>query len=253
MECIEYTRAGGVRLALDASVPPCEGPCPAVIVVHGGGWVRGDRRTDVEPLLQPLYDAGFAWFSISYRMMEDPLQFGAAVQDVEAAIRWVKSHAREYGIDPQRIALVGESAGGQLAAMAALRGGKETAVRGVVALYAPMDLASLVKDSNALPPWIAERVRGTFLEGLLMSRLKMLSPVEHVSSGMPPFLLIHGTTDPLVPFEQSRTMCDKMRAAGASCELLPLPGAGHGLRWWDSATVAIYQREMLRWLKERLA
>src|SRR5438270_8979650 len=108
---IEYARSGDVRLALDSAIPETPGPHPAVIVVHGGAWVRGDRRTDVAPLLQPLSDAGFAWFSISYRLMSDITQFGTAVEDVEAAIRFVKSHAAEYRIDPDRIALVGESAG----------------------------------------------------------------------------------------------------------------------------------------------
>src|SRR5437762_13888653 len=83
---IEYSRAGSLRLGLDAAIPKGAGPRPAVIVVHGGGWVRGDRRTEVEPILQPLSDAGLAWFSISYRLMGDVTQFGNAVEDVEAAI-----------------------------------------------------------------------------------------------------------------------------------------------------------------------
>src|SRR5689334_216833 len=74
---VEFARAGDMRLALDAAIPSTGEPCPAVIVVHGGGWVRGDRRVDVEPLLQPLSDAGLAWFSISYRLSNDITQFGA--------------------------------------------------------------------------------------------------------------------------------------------------------------------------------
>src|SRR5690348_11366290 len=104
-EDVEFFRQGETRLALDAAVPQTPEPCPAIIVVHGGGWVRGDRRIDVQPLLNPLLDAGFAWFSISYRLMNDVTQFGAAVEDVEAAIRFVRDHAAEYRIDPDRIAL----------------------------------------------------------------------------------------------------------------------------------------------------
>src|SRR4051794_35520583 len=133
---IEYARAGETRLALDAGIPQTAEPCPGVIVVHGGGWVRGDRATDVAPLLDPLSEAGFAWFSISYRLMNDVTQFGAGVEDVEAAIRFVKAHAAEFGIDPNRIALVGESAGGHLAAMAALGAGPATRLEGGVALVA---------------------------------------------------------------------------------------------------------------------
>src|ERR1041384_7944776 len=136
---IEYARVGESRLALDAGIPQTADACPAVIVVHGGGWVRGDRAIDVAPLLQPLSDAGFAWFSISYRLVNDVTQFGAGVEDVEAAVRFVKTHAAEYRIEPDRIALVGESAGGQLAAMAALTHDPAARVKAVVALYAPTD------------------------------------------------------------------------------------------------------------------
>jgi alpha-L-fucosidase 2 len=252
---IEYSRAGGLRLGLDASIPKGAGSRPAVIVVHGGGWVRGDRRIEVEPILQPLSDAGLAWFSISYRLMGDVTQFGNAVADVEAAIRFVKAHATEYGIDSDRIALVGESAGGQLAAMAALAGPPDIAVKAVVAIYTPTDLVALATNSKALPQWIRENVRGTPWEGLILARLKQLSPIEYVRRDMPPFLLIHGTADQLVPFEQSRKMYERMRAVGASCELFPVAGAGHGIRWWESSgTMATaYKREMVRWLKERLA
>src|SRR5690349_20392488 len=93
---IEYGRPAGVPLAMDAAIPDAPHPCPAVIVVHGGAWVRGDRRIDVRPLFDPLSDAGFAWFSISYRLMTDVTQFGAAIEDVKAAVRFVKSHAAEY-------------------------------------------------------------------------------------------------------------------------------------------------------------
>jgi alpha-L-fucosidase 2 len=232
---IEYGRAEGMSLRLDASIPDRSGPdgagpFPAAVVVHGGGWVRGDRRVDVAPLLPPLAEAGIAWFSIDYRLATDPLHFGVAVDDVIAAVRFVKDHAAEYRIDPDRIALVGESAGGQLAAMAALA----VPVRAVVALYAPTDLVALLDTSGIIPSQIRDRFKGTPLETLLRSRLKQLSPIANVRPDMPPFLLIHGTADPLVPFEQSRAMCDKMTSAGASCEIFPVRGAGHGVRWWQS-------------------
>jgi len=250
---VEYARTGGIRLALDAAVPRSAAPCPAVIVVHGGGWVRGDRRTHVEPLLRPLSDAGFAWFSISYRLITDVSQFGVAIQDVETAIRYVKAHAAEYGIDSSRIALVGESAGGQLAAMAALAGPPECGVKAVVAIYTPMDLVGLVHSPDALPQWIRENVRGTPWAGLILGRLKQLSPIEHVRREMPPFLLIHGTADPVVPLQQSRNMLQRVRIAGGSCELFPVHGAGHGIRWWESSAAMAepYKREMVRWLQEK--
>jgi acetyl esterase len=253
---IEYTRVGDTRLAMDAAIPKTGAPVPAVIVVHGGGWVRGDRALDVAPILPALADAGFAWFSISYRLLNnDATQFGAGVEDVEAAIRFVKAHAAEYHVDPDRVALVGESAGGQLAAMAALSGAPELRVKAVVGLYAPTDLVTLARTSKKVPEWVRQNLQGSPFEALILAGLKQYSPIEHVRRGMPPFLLIHGTADTLVPFEQSKTMCARIREAGASCELYPVAGAGHGIRWWESnpAMARPYKQEMVRWLKERLA
>lgn len=253
---IEYMRVGDTRLAMDAAVPQSGPPVPAVIVVHGGGWVRGDRALDVAPLLPPLADAGFAWFSISYRLMNnDMTQFGAAIDDVKAAIRFVKAHAAQYHVDPDRIALVGESAGGQLAAMAALTGAPDLRVRGVVALYAPTDLVTLAKTSNRVPDWVRQNLQGSPFEAMILAGLKQFSPIEHVRKDMPPFLLIHGTADTLVPFEQSKEMCARIKAAGASCELYPVAGAGHGVRWWESngAAARPYKHEMVRWLRERFS
>lgn len=251
---IEYTRVNGQPLALDAEIPAGRGPFPAAIIVHGGAWVRGDRTLDVQPLFEPLTEAGFAWFSISYRLMTDVTQFGAAIDDVEAAIRFVKSHAAEYRVDPDRIALIGESAGGQLAAMAALGKAPDLKVRGVVALYAPTDLLSLAKNSTYVPEWVHDNLTSGAFAWLISTRLKQLSPVEQVRRDMPPFLLIHGTADPLVPFSQSRTMCDRMKAAGASCELYAVQGAGHGIRWWEGSPYSEgYKHVLVRWLREHVA
>jgi acetyl esterase len=251
---IEFSRLEGISLRMDASIPEGTTKAPAVIIVHGGGWVRGNREIDVAPLFKPLSDAGFAWFSIDYRFATDVLHFGVAIDDVEQAVRFVKSHAAEFHIDPERIALVGESAGGQLAAMAALRADTGDSVKAVVALYAPTDLVSLVKSSDYIPARIRDSVRGTPWEGLILAGLAQLSPINRVRRDMPPFLFIHGTDDPLVPFSQSREMCSRMRQAGATCELFPVEGAGHGLRWWDSYPrfSTAYKQKMVEWLREQL-
>ncbi len=223
-------------------------------IVHGGGWVAGDRRIDVAPLFRPLSDAGLAWFSISYRLAANVMQFGEAINDVEAAVRFVRSHASEFHLDPTRIGLIGESAGGQLAAMAALRMPLDTAVKAVVGLYTPNDLITLLKNSDYLPAQIRDQVMGKPWEGFALSLLAKLSPIENVRRDMPPFLLIHGTADPLVPFEQSEMMCRRMRAVGASCEVYAVSGAGHGIRWWESSPSLAnqYKRKMVDWLEQNL-
>lgn len=251
---IEYTKVDNLSLRLDASIPQGVKNAPAVIIVHGGGWVAGNRKTDVAPLFQPLTDAGFAWFSIDYRLATNATQFGIAIEDVESAVRFVKTHAAEFNVDPNRIALIGESAGGQLAAMAALRATPETSVKAVVALYAPSDLVSLLKTSNYVPAQIRDAVIGTPWERLILAGLAGLSPIDNVRRDMPPFLLIHGTADPLVPFAQSTAMCAKMQSIGASCQLYPVQGAGHGIRWWESNPrfSMAYKDKLIDWLNAEL-
>lgn len=251
-ENVEYTRIGDVSLRMDLNVPEGKGPFPAVILVHGGGWIAGDRKVEVKPLFQPLTDAGFAWFSISYRLANDPMQFGAAIQDVESAVRYVRAHASEFNIDPNRIALVGESAGAHLAAMAALTGPVDTHVAAVVAFYGPTDLVTLAKTSPHVPSFIRDQVRGTPFENLLMAALQQLSPVNHITRDMPPFLLIHGTADNLVPYSQSEQFYDRAKAVGAPCELFPVAGAGHGLRWWNESRSAASQAKLVQWLRAQI-
>ena len=250
---IEYSRPAGVPLYMDASIPEGPGPFPAVIIVHGGGWVRGDRRVDVAPLFKPLEQAGIAWFSIDYRLLRNLIEFGAPIDDVQNAVLFVKSHAAEYNIDPERIVLIGESAGGQLAAMAALKPVAGASVQGVVAFYSPTDLESLAKNSAMIPEELHRTLRGTPFEAMLFVFLRQLSPVANIpvgSSGTaPPFLFIHGTRDQLVPFAQSETMCGLLKSAGSTCELYPVEGAGHGMRWWESSA---YQSVMIRWLRQQL-
>jgi acetyl esterase len=244
---IEYSRPGGQPLFFDARIPEGDGPFPAAILIHGGGWVRGDRRTEMAPLFDPLTGAGVAWFSIDYRLAKDPISFGSAVHDVEAAVRFFSDNAAEYKIDPTRIALIGESAGGHLAAMAALN--SDLPIKAVVALYAPTDLASLVRKAGLLPDAVRENIDSGFWGSIILARLSQLSPIEHLHRDMPPFLLIHGTNDPLVPIQQSRDMCTRMRALGNTCEVYPVEGAGHGMRRWHSTA---YQEKILHWLDSRL-
>jgi alpha-L-fucosidase 2 len=250
---------------MDAHVPEGDGPFPAVVIVHGGAWVTGDRKRSVEPLFKPLTDAGFAWFSISYRLanMTDQKStptlaasaalLGGAVDDVRSAVAYVRTHAAEYHVDPDRIALIGESAGAQLAAMAALKPAQNGTVRAVVAFYCPSDLVTLVQTMPLIPDSLRRAVQGTPFEGILLAYLRELSPINWVRQDGPPFLLIHGTVDQVVPFQQSVNLCAAMHKSGTVCELYPVEGAGHGLRWWESAPrLTTYKKRMVDWLTQQL-
>lgn len=261
---IEYTRVQGQALRMDGFIPDGPGPHPATVIVHGGAWVTGDKQRSVRPLFQPIAQEGMAWFSINYRLargndpaalisLEGIAQLASASDDVRAAVEYVRAHASEWNIDPERIALIGESAGAHLASMAALKPGPAMPVQGVVAFYSPSDLVDLVKTSPRIPDILRNAVKGSPMEALLMNALRQISPQTWITKQAPPFLMIHGTADSLVPIAQSEAMCDALRASGAACELITVKGAGHGLTYWEGQpAMTAYKSEMLGWLKDKL-
>ena len=262
---IEYSRPNGQSLLLDASIPVGDGPFPAAIIVHGGAWVTGDRNHSVRPLFEPISHAGIAWFSISYRLAEsaDASSLASAlmsasvvnnaVDDVRQAISYVRLHAAEYKVDPGKIALIGESAGGQLASMAALKPGAQPPVQAVVAFYSPSDLAAIVKSSPRIPAAVRNQLKGTPFEQMLMNVLRELSPITWAHPDAPAFLLIHGTNDAVVPYQQSVDMCKALQDVNTPCELIPVVGGAHGLRWWESAEPqTAYKTAMASWLQKQL-
>ena len=136
---IEYKSVDGKALKLDASVPEGKGPFPAAILVHGGSWGRGDKRSYVTPLFEPLTAAGYVWFSIDYRQTPE-FQFPTQTDDLISAIEWVRAHADEYQVDTSRLVLIGESAGGQMVAYVGARYGQELGIAAVVDFYGPNDM-----------------------------------------------------------------------------------------------------------------
>ncbi|MEO5925160.1 MAG: alpha/beta hydrolase [Bryobacteraceae bacterium] len=264
LQDVEYAQVSGQSLRMDASIPDGPGPYPAAIIVHGGAWVTGDKQRSVRPLFKPLADGGIAWFSINYRLargndpaalvsLEGLAALTSASDDVRNAIEYIRAHAAEWNVDPNRIVLIGESAGAHLASMAALRPAPGKPVQAVVAFYSPSDLVKLVDTSERIPDALRNMVKKSPLGPILMGSLKQLSPQTWVTGEAPPFLLIHGTADGLVPFEQSESMCASLRGLGASCELVSVPGAGHGMNFWEGqASMTAYKPAMMAWVRERL-
>jgi len=249
---IEFARSGGVPLTLDASIPDGRGPFPAVIVVHGGGWEAGSKRSYEKPLLPVLTDAGFAWFTINYRLAPQ-YKFPAAVEDVEAAVRWVRRNAKEYKVDPNRIALMGESAGGHLVAMVGVRPTRETRVAAVVDFYGPHDLEKRESDRGEIGKNLRQFLGIDKLDAAGRARLREASPVTYVRKGLPPFLLIHGTKDAAVPYDQSPLFCEKLKQSGNRCEVFTVAGAPHGIGAWEmNPEWQTYKPKMVEWLKATL-
>jgi alpha-L-fucosidase 2 len=264
LQNIEYTQVSGQTLRMDGYIPDTPGPHPAAIIVHGGAWVTGDKTRTVQPLFKPLTDAGIAWFSIEYRLargndleslisLEGIAALRNASDDVRAAIAFVRTHASEWGIDNSHIALIGESAGAHLASMAGLKPAPEQPIQAVVAFYSPSDLAKLLQSDPRIPEAIRKAVKGTVMETMLLNGLKQVSPQTWVTKDAPPFLMIHGTADNIVPVEQSESMCKALQDAGAQCELIVVRGAGHGFnRWEGQPAMTEYKTKMIDWLKTTL-
>jgi len=245
---IEYTQIPGFRpLELDLYLPtgfaapgpagragtdtPGQPGVPVVVHVHGGGWRRGSRRHPLPALGGGFYPglaaAGIAVAAVDYRLSGEA-RYPAAVDDVRAAVAWVRAALPGYGIVPGPVALWGDSAGGHLALLAALTG---TAVDGVVAWFPVTDLAGLrgPEDDDA------ESREALFL-GAPPSRVPDLareaSPLSHVHAAAPPVLLLHGDSDAMVPADQSIRFARALTEAGGTVSLELVPGASH---FWDGA------------------
>ncbi len=249
---IEYARAGDVSLKLDANVPEGQGPFPAVIIVHGGGFTRGNKQVYVTPIFEPLTRAGFAWFSIDYRLAPQ-YEFPAAVEDVERAIEYIKSHAADYKVDPGRIALLGESAGGYLVSYVGTETDPRWRVAGVVSFYGPHNLMEEYEmrrkqgvEASALMAFFGI----TTFDSQALRRLEEASPIDRVRKGMPPYLLLHATDDRLVDYQQSVKMCERLKQAGNVCELYTVEGAGHGMTGWERTPA--YKQKVVDWLQQVL-
>jgi acetyl esterase/lipase len=246
-----YARPGGRPLLLDAYVPPGSGPFPAVILVHGGGWVMGTRHGDVRPFFTPLLEAQIAAFAIDYRLAPEN-KYPACVEDVQSAIRWVKRHAGQFKVDPSRVALLGESAGGYLVEMAAVRADPDTQVTAVVSLYGACDLAAEARWRGGLSRGFIGLFGRKALDPQTEAMLRAASPVEYVHAGLPPFLLVHGTADRIVRYEQSLLFLERLRSAGDRCELITIKGGAHAMGGWLRIDPN-YKQEIVGWLSRQLS
>jgi alpha-L-fucosidase 2 len=253
---VEYAKVDGVSLRLDAFVPDGKGPFPAVILVHGGGWTSGDKsggshRALIAPMEDPLANAGFAWFSINYRLAPQ-YPYPACLDDVETAIRWVKAHAAQYHLDPERIAIAGESAGGHLVALAAMRADQATRVAAVVDFYGRGDLlADTRTQGGKITGNLAQLFGTSLLDARSEALLRSASPLDNVHAGLPPFLFLHGTDDHQVPYQESLKMLAKLTALGVSCDLISIPKGPHGMYGW-SKLAPDYQQKVIAWLQRTL-
>jgi acetyl esterase/lipase len=239
---IEYANPDGEHLQLNLAQPKdSAGLRPAILCIHGGGF-RAGKREGWDKRCQQFAEQGFVAATVTYRLAPKH-QFPAAVHDVKSAVRWLKLNAEKYHIDPERIGVVGDSAGGHLAQFLGVTAGvKEfegdanpgpsSRVACVVNYYGPSDFTKSygksVDAAEVLPLWLGGDVKAAY------HRHVISSPLNWVTPNAAPTLLIHGTEDKYVAHEQAVWIHDRLKAADVDVTLLTLEGAGHGFKGDDA-------------------
>lgn len=241
---IVYVEGGHERQKLDLYLPreETDAPRPVVLWIHGGGWRRGQRYPC--PALF-LTQKGYAVASIGYRL-SDTATFPAQIHDCKVAIRFLRSRAKEYQLAPDRFGVWGSSAGGHLAALVGTSGnaheleGQLAAVDGssqvqaVCDYYGPTDLLQMAAQSgpnSRIDHDAADSPESKLVGGPLQERPDVAhraNPITYVDRLDPPFLIVHGDADPLVPDQQSRLLYDALQSVGVESHLTIVPGGGHG-------------------------
>lgn len=237
-----FARYGNRELKLDLYRPTSgAGPFPGIVLIRGGGW-RG-VGIGLGRLGADLATKGFVSVCIDYRPSSEAA-YPAALYDCKAAVRWMRANATQYEINPDKIAASGESAGGHLAALLGTTGdvrtlegnggnaGFSSSVQAVVAFSGVYDLVSWLPETQTLKSLKHDQlIAYPFLGGPLNKVPEVwmeASPVAHVCRNSPPFLICHGTTDPIVPYQQALEMQKALQSVGVRAELYSVKGAGHG-------------------------
>lgn len=247
---VEYGRVGDRALLLDLYRPKeMAKSAPGLIFIHGGGW-KGGKKEDYRYYANWFAHRGYVVACVSYRLL-DEATYPAAVQDVKCAVRWMRANADKYHIDPNKIGVVGGSAGGHLALMIGyssddpdLEGngghkGISSRVQAVVDLYGPTDLTTdFALDKKALLNFIGK----PFAEAKELYR--QASPIMHVSKDDPPTLILHGTIDQVVPIRQADLLSEKLRDVGVPFVYDRLDG------WPHTMDLAKDVNERCRWFME---
>lgn len=232
---VVYGTVDGEDLLLDLALPKgLEGPAPALIFIHGGGW-QGGKRQDFAPMTREFAASGYVAATITYRLAPSH-PFPAQVEDCKCAVRWMRAHSGELKIDPERLGVLGGSAGGHLATMLGVmdtadglegEGGwpdQSSKVQAVVNFVGPVNL---IGDF----PEISDNILKVFLNGTPEERedlYRQASPITYVNKGDAPMLVFAGTKDPLVPFDQAIQMVSALDKAEVPGRVEFLVGAGHG-------------------------
>jgi acetyl esterase/lipase len=245
---IHYDRYSETVLDIVQPSAPALADRPGVIVLHGGGWIQGNKENMLEPYGLPLVRHGFVVANVEYRLASSATA-PAAVNDVLKAAQWFHEHATQYKVDPNRILAAGASAGGHLALLVAMTPasaglGSTVKIAAVIDFFGVADVADQLAGPNQREYaglWIPEQP-----DRLELAR--RLSPITYVRKGLPPVLALHGDADPVVPYEQSVLLVKALKSAGDDAELITIPGGKHGFAPEEMEQL---WPQIFKWLKKR--
>jgi acetyl esterase/lipase len=238
---IEYVPGGHERQKLDLYLPKEADPSgkrPLIVWIHGGAWLGGSK--DRPPALR-FVDKGYAVASINYRLSQHAI-FPAQIEDCKTAIRWLRVNAGKHGYDPNRIGVWGASAGGHLVALLGTTGdvkefdagpnaGVESRVQAVCDFFGPTDFTKMSSFPSTMRHDAADSPESKLIGGPIQEnkeKVQRASPIAYVTKDDPPFLIVHGDKDPLVPHNQSEIFYEALKKAGVETTLYTVQGGGHG-------------------------
>lgn len=238
---VEYGRAGDKPLLLDLVRPkqPTKEALPVVVFIHGGAWRGGNKAGGIGNVARLVATGNYVGASVEYRLSGEAI-WPAQIHDCKAAIRWLRANAKKYGIDPDKIAVWGGSAGGHLVSMLGTSGdvkelegaggspGVSSRVSCVVDFCGPSNFLAPKKfEGGREPGAVTHLLGGTVEEKKEMAR--QASPITYVSKDDPPFLIVHGTDDATVPFEQAQMLYDALKKVDVAVSFIKIEGGGHGI------------------------
>lgn len=224
---IEFAQPDGVRLSMEIFQPPKPGTYPGIVVIYGGAWRRGKPTANAE-FNAYMADHGYVVWAIDYRHAPQ-YRYPSQIEDVETALEFIKKHAEKYETDPQRLALMGRSAGAHLAMLAAYAG-NSTDIKAVVNYYGPVDLRAGYKKPPQPDPIGTRTVLDDFLGGSpnqYPEAYQKASPLSYVVRPMPPTLLIYGSRDHIVEAQYGQQLYQKLIQVGSPAVYLEIPWADH--------------------------
>ena len=262
-EGIVYRRVAGTALKLDVVAPAEQVENrPAIMQIHGGSWIMGDKREQGWPLMSHLAANGWVCFNLNYRLSPGAT-FPDHLVDLKYGLAWIREHADEWGIDPSFIAVTGGSAGGHLAALMALTANDpglqpgfeeaDTSVQAAVPIYGVYDFTSRLGE-NRLPFWY-KRLESKIMKAFRdeePEKFRRASPVEQIHPGAPPFFIVHGDRDTLAPVEEAREFASVLQSTSrAPVVYAELKGAQHAFDLFCSPRTSHMLVAVLKFLNGR--